>query len=264
MKKVFVAACLSFISDTSFAETGASCQSASGKFITPLVELYTSEGCSSCPPADVWMSQQIRRKDIKANYLAFHVDYWDDIGWPDRFASPDYTRRQQTKVQLQGSNTVYTPQVMIGEQTRVSWYWPDRSESHLRRIGAELAIATISLKAQGKGAHWNATVDLSTLNAIPGAQWYLAVYQDGLSSQVRAGENKGRLLRHDRVVRQWLGPYRLNGTSASRDFKIALSSTETSAQTGLLAVMENSANGQVLQTLKLPLSQCKTVASIKR
>ena len=264
MKKVIVAAGLSLISGPGFAETRESCQSASGKFITPLVELYTSEGCSSCPPADVWMSQQIRRTDIKANYLAFHVDYWDDIGWPDRFANPDYTRRQKTRVQLQGSNTVYTPQVMIGEQTRVSWYWPDRSESHIRRIGTDLAIASIALKVQGKATHWNATVDLSTLNALPGTHWYLAVYQNGLSSQVRAGENKGKLLRHDHVVRQWLGPYRLNGTSASRDFNIALSNGDASAQTGLMVVVENSFNGRILQTLKLPLSQCKTVASIKR
>jgi len=237
------------------------CQVSSGKFITPVVELYTSEGCSSCPPADRWLSQQVRRSDINANFLAFHVDYWDDIGWPDKFASHNYTLRQSARAQLAGSNRVYTPQVMIGQQTGVSWSWPDRSETYIKQANAELAQASLALQAQGSGSQWRAKVQMSSKYALPNTQWYLAVYQDGLSSQVRAGENAGKLLQHDRVVRQWLGPYRLSGTNTSKDFTISLSNAAVMGQTGLLAVLENPANGQVLQSLKLPLSQCRAASN---
>lgn len=261
MKKWIVIAGTAMVSNLAVAAAPMSCETQSGKFVTPLVELYTSEGCSSCPPADVWLSQQAHRTDINANFLAFHVDYWDDIGWPDRFANPAYTQRQYARVQRKGSTQVYTPQVMVGEQTGVSWSWPDRSESFIKQANTELAVASIALQANGTGEKWKAKVALTSLNALPDTQWYLAVYQDGLSSKVRAGENAGKLLRHDRVVRQWLGPYRFNGKDITKDFNIALSNANAMGQTGLLAVLENSSNGRVLQSLKLPLSQCKAVAS---
>lgn len=261
MKNWIVIAGMALVSSSAFAATPMSCQTQSGKFITPVVELYTSEGCSSCPPADVWLSQQAHRTDIHANFLAFHVDYWDDIGWPDRFANPAFTQRQYARVKRKGSSQVYTPQVMVGEQTGVSWSWPDRSESVIKQANGELAMASIALQANGSGEQWKAKVALSSVNALPNTQWYLAVYQDGLSSQVRAGENRGKLLKHDRVVRQWLGPYRFNGKTTTKDFNIALSNTGAMGQTGLLAVLENSSNGQVLQSLKLPLSQCRSGVS---
>lgn len=258
MKHLIVLVATALVSNLTLAASPMSCQVQSGKFVTPVVELYTSEGCSSCPPADAWMSQQVRRTDINANYLAFHVDYWDDIGWPDRFANHAYTQRQYSRVQKKGSTQVYTPQVMVGAQTGVSWSFPDRSESAIKQANSELAPAGITLQASGSGAQWKAKVALSSLKALPNTQWYLAVYQDGLSSQVRAGENKGKLLKHDRVVRQWLGPYRLDSSNTAKDFNIALSTAAAFGQTGLLAVLENSNNGQVLQSLKLPLSQCRS------
>jgi len=258
MKHLIVLAGAALVSNLALAASPMSCQAQSGKFVTPVVELYTSEGCSSCPPADAWLSRQAGRNDINANYLAFHVDYWDDIGWPDRFANHAYTQRQYSRVQKKGSTQVYTPQVMLGAHTGVSWSWPGRSESLIKQANSELALASISLQANGSGAEWKARVALSSLKALPNTQWYLAVYQDGLSSQVRAGENRGKLLKHDRVVRQWLGPHRLNSSNGSKDFNIVLSSSSVISQTGLLAVLENSSNGQVLQSLKLPLSQCRS------
>lgn len=258
MKHLIVLVAAALVSNLALAASPMSCQVQSGKFVTPVVELYTSEGCSSCPPADRWLSTQIKRSDISANYLSFHVDYWDDIGWPDRFANHAYTQRQYARVQKKGSSQVYTPQVMVGEQTGVSWSFPDRSESVIKQANSEQAIANIALQANGSGAQWKAKVAFSSFKPLANTQWYLAVYQDGLSSQVRAGENQGKLLKHDRVVRQWLGPYRLEGSNTSKDFNIALSSAAVIGQTGLLAVLENSGNGQVLQSLKLPLSQCRS------
>jgi hypothetical protein len=260
MKRIKWLACAMALATVSAtAADSLSCQATSGKFITPVVELYTSEGCSSCPPADQWLAGQIKRKDISANFLAFHVDYWDDIGWPDRFANHHYTERQRTRVQQKGSSTVYTPQVMIGEQTGVSWSWPDRSEKYIKQANTELALATLAVQAQGRGAQWRAKVQLSARQALSNTQWYLAVYQDGLSSQVSAGENSGVLLRHERVVRQWLGPYPMVGMNSTKDFNISLPNVAVIGQTGLLAILENASNGQVLQSIKLPFSQCKMV-----
>ena len=115
-----------------------SCSTTSGDQIIPLVELYTSEGCSSCPPADRWLSTQLARKDI--NLLAFHVDYWDSIGWKDRFASPAYSQRQRERVNAAGADTVYTPQVMVGRDVRTSWQSSARFDSALASIEGQAGV----------------------------------------------------------------------------------------------------------------------------
>jgi hypothetical protein len=262
MKSLIIALSILGVSTSAWGEAPHACQASSGKFVTPLLELYTSEGCSSCPPADRWLSKQIKRSDIRANYLAFHVDYWDDIGWPDRFASPSYSQRQRARVRKNGSSTVYTPQLMIGENTTASWYKQDQSDSAIKLANSKTAPASILLKAEGGGAQWRANVELSSTQSMPNAQWYFAMYQDGLSSTVTAGENKGVVLKHDRVVRQWLGPYRpdpkMIGTMKS--FDLSLPKNASAAQIGLLAVLEDASNGQVLQSVKLPLAQCVSIA----
>ena len=80
-----------------------------------VVELYTSQGCSSCPPADAMLHDLAARPDVIA--LALHVDYWDYIGWVDEFADPAYTRRQKQYAQVAGNPSVYTPQMVIGGRT---------------------------------------------------------------------------------------------------------------------------------------------------
>lgn len=99
------------VAQPAFAE--GSCAARTGSATQPLVELYTSEGCSSCPPADRWLSQSLTQGADRVNWLAFHVDYWDSIGWPDRFASPAYSRRQEARVAATGARAVYTPQVIV-------------------------------------------------------------------------------------------------------------------------------------------------------
>ena len=93
------------------ATAQTTCQAISGERRTPVIELYTSEGCSSCPPADRWLSQWGSQPEVIA--LAFHVDYWDRLGWPDRFASAEATARQHALAQAAGRVQVYTPQVIV-------------------------------------------------------------------------------------------------------------------------------------------------------
>ena len=109
------------LSITAAAQGAASCQAVSGPRQVQLVELYTSEGCSSCPPADRWLSTLKGRPDVLA--AAFHVAYWDHLGWRDRFASAAFTARQSQQQRSSGARFVYTPQVLVDGR---DWRrWPD-------------------------------------------------------------------------------------------------------------------------------------------
>ena len=169
----------------------SSCKASSGSTAPVVVELYTSEGCSSCPPADKWLSTLKGRPDVLA--LAFHVNYWDRLGWPDRFASPEITARQHQLAQLAGSRQVYTPQVVAaGRDWRV---WPKLPEPAPSRVGLTLSREGDKVTAQIAAA--------TGASPAPSAQLggYWAVLEDQHVSQVKAGENSGETLRHDHVVR---------------------------------------------------------------
>ena len=166
---------------------GATCQAASTGAAPTVVELYTSEGCSSCPPADKWLSTLKGRPDVLA--LAFHVNYWDRLGWPDRFASPEFTARQHELARLAGSRQVYTPQVVAAGRDWRSWpQLPAAAPSRVNlTLGREGDIVTAQVAAApGVAAQLSG---------------YWAVLEDRHVSQVRAGENAGETLRHDHVVR---------------------------------------------------------------
>ena len=107
------------------AGAAASCRAASGDTTSALVELYTSEGCDSCPPADRWLSQLDGARDRAMAgrsfvAVAYHVDYWDRLGWKDRFGSADFTARQNEQTRRQQAGFVYTPQVSIQGRHAVS------------------------------------------------------------------------------------------------------------------------------------------------
>jgi hypothetical protein len=159
-----------------------------------LVELYTSEGCSSCPPADRWLAAMKSRPDLVP--LGLHVNYWDYLGWRDRFASDATTQRQRSQRAAWGASQVYTPQVVVDGRDWPSW---PRGLPAARREAAPVA-ATLERHGQKVTARIPPTP-----GAVPGdgtlAAWW-AVVEDGHSSRVRAGENAGELLRHDHVVRQ--------------------------------------------------------------
>lgn len=228
------------------------CAARSGPQIVPLVELYTSEGCSSCPPADRWFSSNAtsaRRDRESANWLAFHVDYWDSIGWPDRFASAAFTQRQRARVGAAGKSTVYTPQVMVGTQVQASWH--GGIDSELRRAHAP-SLAGLALKLQPVANGWQVALGASRATTAPGgdAQVWLAQYSDDQNSEVRAGENAGVHLHHDRVVRRLLGPWPLTGTIARQETLVA-----PSPHWGVTAFVQD-ATGRVWQSLTLPAAAC--------
>jgi len=187
-----VAAALSAVVTTAAGADACSVRSAD---VSPaIVELYTSEGCNSCPPADRWLSSLKSQPSVVA--LAFHVDYWDRLGWKDRFASPAYTQRQAEQQASNGARFSYTPQVVVDGRDRTDW-------PALRApLAGPRSPAGVDVTLQRDGAQVTATV--STRAGGPARlAAYWAVTEQDYASAVQAGENAGATLHHDYVVRDY-------------------------------------------------------------
>ena len=179
----------------------AQCSAQSGATPPTVVELYTSEGCSSCPPADKWLSTLKGRNDVVA--LAFHVNYWDHLGWRDRFAAPAYTERQRELMRPSGSRYVYTPQVIVNG---ADWrQWPS-----LPTAKPAAGVPSVALRREGAAV----VADIGVGAGQFAAYWVLLA--DGQASKVRAGENSGETLRHDHVVRSYLPVAAWDGKAAKQ------------------------------------------------
>ncbi|MGH8779343.1 DUF1223 domain-containing protein [Paraburkholderia sp.] len=234
-----------------------------------LVELYSSEGCDSCPPADHWLSQWKEGAAAQGIVpLALHVDYWNSLGWTDRFSQHRFTERQQSLTDLAGGHTIYTPEVFVAGRELRSWSSTDSFDDRLRRIVGEPAAADVSvaLAPHAGGAANAVDVDAQFASHMPNASAtnplnaYIAVYENSLVSQVRAGENSGATLHHERVVRQWIGPVPLADGHAQIRRALALDDPGAAAPVpagrfGVVAFVENAATGDVLQAADLPACQ---------
>jgi hypothetical protein len=173
-----------------------------------LVELFTSEGCSSCPPADRLLetlaaTQPVSGAQVVA--LGQHVDYWDRLGWRDRFSSAAFTERQQHYGQRFRIDAIYTPQMVV--DGRDQFVGSDMNRAR-RAIGAAVAaphgVVSLSLSPASNGRIVAAVevTDLPDIARADRADFHVAVTENNLRSDVRAGENKGRHLTHFAVVRQ--------------------------------------------------------------
>jgi hypothetical protein len=225
----------------------AGCSARSGAQTTAFVELYTSEGCSSCPPADRWLSSLSRRyPPQKVVPLALHVDYWDYIGWKDPYARREFSQRQRRLSQTQRLALVYTPQVLLQGADFRRWGAPDFDRA-VERINALPARAHLSLAILGGGDTLRVQVEGRADEPEPSAAIYVAAYESGLSSRVTAGENRGRQLAHDYVALEWKGPYQLG----RHEFALTLLPKARPADSGVAAFVQNRGTGQVLQALML-------------
>ena len=159
-----------------------------------VLELYTSEGCSSCPPADRWLSELKEDERLWREFIpiAFHVDYWNDIGWQDRFSSPAYSERQRNYARSKGLSTVYTPGFLLNGR---EW----RSYFGLRKLaldpGSAAGNLTVTLEQQTVQATYQAGGQAPTRPLLN-----IAVLGFDLITRVDAGENRGKQLRHDFTV----------------------------------------------------------------
>jgi hypothetical protein len=226
----------------------ADCTVHSDSHARALVELYTSEGCSSCPPADHWLSELATRGDKRVVPLAFHVSYWDYIGWKDRFADARYTERQRDIAQAQGASMVYTPQVMIGGEDFRRWSSAgaaDRAIDEIARAPARASITIASKPASDAGIDGNAAIQ--SAGKPRNVVLFVALTQDGLSSKVTAGENRGENLRHHAVVRDLVVIPAGNGA-----FHFARKADWDPAHMSIVAFAQDTSTGHVLQAMSAP------------
>ncbi len=167
----------------------------SGPEHTPLLELFTSEGCSSCPPAEAWVNRLRQRGDLWKAFVpvVFHVDYWNGLGWPDRFSSAAFTQRQRAYATAWGTGTIYTPGFVLDGAEWRAWSGAGSVPTGARRVVGPLVLMMRD----------PATVEVSfspAEKAPSPMQVEVALLGTSLETKVRAGENGGRTLRHEFVV----------------------------------------------------------------
>jgi len=174
---------------------------------TALIELFTSEGCSSCPPAEKWLSGLKSNPNLwkKIVPVAFHVDYWDRLGWSDRFAKPEFTSRQQRYAATWGGDSVYTPGFVINGKERRSWF----DSNTMPTTSTKGGILRVSLGYDGKLT----AAFVPEITQPKALALYVALLGNDLVSDVKRGENSGRKLRHDFVVLDFIKADMVNESS---------------------------------------------------
>jgi hypothetical protein len=232
----------------------AQCRATSADHAVAVIELYTSEGCDSCPPADRWLSGLKPGADA-AVALAFHVDYWDRLGWRDRFGSAAFTQRQYEQSRRHGGEFVYTPQVLLQGRDFAAWQRDAQPSAAIAAINGKPARAKIDLVVKSVERDTIA-VELSV--GVPEARdranaaVLVALTQDGLSSNVKAGENAGKRLSHDHVVRAWQPDLALGAGGELRQ-TIRFARPEDRGPLAIVALAEDNRTGEVLQAASLPV-----------
>ena len=210
-----------------------------------LIELFTSEGCSSCPAADAILARLVRDQPVpgvEILALSEHVDYWDSLGWQDPFSSPVFTERQQVYGWRLGRGNVYTPQAVIDGRTDVV----GSDEAGTRSAAAAAAAqphGTITARRRGNLLHLEAT-----LPPHSGAEVLLAAVEDPPPGRVSRGENAGRTLAHVRVVRKLSRIGRVEQAAWSGDVDLEA----RVASLRLVAFVQERTSGRILASASWP------------
>ncbi len=223
-----------------------------------LLELYTSEGCSSCPPADRFLSR-LKNSGISSEQLipmALHVTYWDYIGWKDPFAKKQYDQRQRDLAHKNAKDTVYTPQfILVGDDyRRYSTFSED-----IRQLVSKKSTVDLTLSAQGLiESKQNEKIVLSLRSDISRSKvkevsFYFVITENNLSSNVNSGENEGEKLHHDYVVRQLSAPYFQSQPDNEQVIEhiITLQPEWKKQDLSIVAFAENPHTGEILQAVRM-------------
>jgi hypothetical protein len=223
-----------------------------------LVELFTSEGCSSCPPADALLTKFLREQplaDAEIVPLSLHVDYWDHQGWKDPFASKAFTGRQEAYSKIFGADRLYTPQVVVDGRDELN----GSDEAGLRRVVQAAAARPhlpLRVDARARGLSVRLSIDLpaAPADAEP-IDVLIALTEDDLSSVVRRGENGGRTLAHVAVVRKLDVLGSLERETFVADGQLSLDRTWRVARMRAVAWMQGRRTRHVYGTATAPLLQ---------
>jgi hypothetical protein len=196
-----------------------------------VIELFSSEGCSSCPPADVLLQKiDAAQPTVGAQVIAleFHVDYWNNLGWADPFSSASYTKRQQDYGKAMGKRGIYTPQMVADGQEE---FVGSDGKSAKRAIAAALARPHVRVLATRSGAK-ELTIKVSAAEGASGV--YVAQTERNLSTKVERGENAGRTLAHGPVVRSF---ERVGVTQSGQSFSATLMVPEAGPSKALVVLV---------------------------
>lgn len=194
---VFFIAAILLIGITAFGQNNPEKKAVKG---FALLELYTSEGCSSCPPADELMGRiQNEYKENNVYVLAYHVDYWDRQGWKDVFSDADYTKRQYDYAKFLGKEPIYTPQLIVnGKADYIA------SQETAVRNGIKSALSkpvTTNLSLEASQANNNLNVNYNIEGTFKNSSLLIAIVQKEAKTNVKRGENANRVLSHYQIVR---------------------------------------------------------------
>ena len=173
-----------------------------------IVELFTSEGCSSCPPADALLkelSEQQKMNGVQVVALEEHVDYWNHLGWKDPYSAAEFSQRQSDYAQVFGTDGVYTPQMVVDGQSELVGSRSAAAREAIHKAAnqpkAEIALGAGANSSPGKPAFEVQIKSLGGISLRGETELWIAVTEKGLQTDVKAGENSGETLKHAAVVR---------------------------------------------------------------
>ncbi len=219
----------------------------SGENKASVVELYTSEGCSSCPPADEYLSGLEAKlgADAQVIPLAFHVDYWNYLGWEDPFSKAQFTKRQRRLGVLNEQRTIYTPEFIVdGKESRNHAIAQNvvAANTSKAKAGIDLELTQTDVSVQAK-------VTVDNIAKSSGSVLYVVLYENNISRRIENGENRGKTLHHDYVVRDLQGPKKVrNGDTLS--FSLPIDPEWETDNMGMVVMVKSSRTGETLQALR--------------
>ena len=217
-----------------------------------VVELFTSEGCSSCPPADQLVARiQQEEKDQPVYILAFHVDYWDRLGWKDAFSDHRYTQRQNKYASWLKLQSIYTPEIVVnGRDEFVGSQEKTLRSAILSGLGqtptAEIEISDV--RSAGGKVSWHYKVSSGVRNS----SLIVAIVQRSATTEVKAGENGGRTLEHVQIVRN-LSTISI-GRDASGAGSVDLPQGSIGGRAELIGFVQDDTDGQILAATRSPIN----------
>jgi hypothetical protein len=210
-----------------------------------VLELFTSQGCSSCPPADELLGKYASQDNDKIIPLAFHVDYWDRLGWKDSFSTSSYTQRQKEYAQMFSNSSVYTPQVVINGGTEMIGSDKSKIDVAISKALAEtpaaiIAIGSNEITGNKISIQYNVTGDIAKANI------FALLIQDKAVTKIKAGENDGATLTSYNVVRDIV----FTEAKKSGSFALQIPLNVDTKNLGIVLLIQNKVTLKIIGAVK--------------
>lgn len=222
------------------------------KKLAGVVELFTSQGCNSCPPADAILANLAKRDDVLA--LAYHIDYWDYLGWKDTLASPENTKRQYTYSKEFGPRSTYTPQAIINGRTHMNGQLDSKIDAQLAADAANNKGLTVPVTLYSKANRFHIHIEKQPMTMEKGAKLILVYYTDATNVDIERDENSGKKITYYNTVNrsQLLGMW--DGQSLDIELPMDEISTHNASNCAVLlqAISASDGPGAILGAAILP------------